>query len=853
MTDHTTVSTSAIPENIYATAATATDLLGLPTAKELARYVATLLEPDDLIEIRSIPVEGTDELLLWDWLRASDLSQAKLVHALASANFIGELGIYIGVNPRKDLGKKRENVELCRSLVADFDHTDILTARSTWEAAGMPAPTVTVSSGHGVHAYWRLTAPITPDEWEPLQRKLVVRLGSDPKVKDAARVMRLPGFWNTKSVPFVPCLIVEDAASRLYDIAALIAIIGDPEPVARATPAATAAACSTEPLPPEVEKALLRAANAYLKKCPPAIQGQSGDAHTFSVAGHLRSFICEGYRLDAGRIADLMSQEWNRRCEPPWTAADLLVKATSACANGTPRADKVVYVDDATTAPRPDKIVSTREPDAPQTADHVGTRPVISNVTEGRRGGFVHVPLPDIAAAVQAALGGWPRRIGGQLFIAHDPPAGELPSRDSVTWIESVNSLFAAIGRTTDIYWESDPVKGANGSPLTPVNRGELLAYLQQSVPSFEAIEALPHVPPIPSLYYLPAHLPPCPRPEDYPDGRTPLMEFVHRLNPATPEDRDLLLAAILTPAWGGPAGARPAFVLTSEFGRGTGKTTTAEAIAMIYGGYVAIPANDDQRRTRERLLSDTAATQRVAIIDNLKTSLGNAEIEGLITCATVSGHKLHVGEMQRPNHLTWVITANCPGLSCDLAERSVVIRIGARRHQENFREWAFDHVQRHRAAILAEIIAILGVVPRSEITGSNRDRWRAWQDGVLAHLPNGDALAALIIARRPEVDDDGDEAAEIGRVVEELVSCAYPADWRCRSVLIPFVILHRALLRAGVVDATLTPRGAIKKVRAHLGSRGLESLRDGRKNIAKGWCFTGPDYDGRPADKLAV
>jgi len=83
-----------------------------------------------------------------------------------------------------------------------------------------PAPTMLVRSGGGVHAWWRLSDAMTDlSLWTRYQRGLAALLGSDGKVCDAPRIMRLPGFDNLKYQPPRPCEIVEAVADRVYDVA----------------------------------------------------------------------------------------------------------------------------------------------------------------------------------------------------------------------------------------------------------------------------------------------------------------------------------------------------------------------------------------------------------------------------------------------------------------------------------------------------------------------------------------------------------------------------------------------------------------------------------------------------------
>lgn len=95
--------------------------------------------------------------------------------------------------------------------------------------------------------------------------------------------------------------------------------------------------------------ALLRAAERYLLRCQPAVEGSGGDNQTFNVAGHLASFVCEDMSLTVSDAIDLMGQHFNPRCSPPWSDADLATKVHSGFTNGSPRAAKLVplHGDDA--------------------------------------------------------------------------------------------------------------------------------------------------------------------------------------------------------------------------------------------------------------------------------------------------------------------------------------------------------------------------------------------------------------------------------------------------------------------------------------------------------------------------
>src|SRR5262245_6642955 len=76
-------------------------------------------------------------------------------------------------------------------------------------------PSRVVNSGHGFHVYWALkeAEPATPElipHAETLLRKLADMIGGDPAVAEVARLMRLPGSYNTKNGDRIPVQVILD-------------------------------------------------------------------------------------------------------------------------------------------------------------------------------------------------------------------------------------------------------------------------------------------------------------------------------------------------------------------------------------------------------------------------------------------------------------------------------------------------------------------------------------------------------------------------------------------------------------------------------------------------------------------
>jgi hypothetical protein len=62
---------------------------------------------------------------------------------------------------------------------------------------------------------------------------------------------------------------------------------------------------------------------------PPAIAGQHGDVHTFRVCCRL----IRGFALTDEQALTALA-EWNGRCQPPWSAEELLDKLRRAARYG---------------------------------------------------------------------------------------------------------------------------------------------------------------------------------------------------------------------------------------------------------------------------------------------------------------------------------------------------------------------------------------------------------------------------------------------------------------------------------------------------------------------------------------
>ena len=167
----------------------------------------TIFNDSDTIEVRCLHQDQVkldngkyDPTPKFFFLKKTSLR--KKYKELKSLNDKG-YNIYIGVNPRK--GRSTKNVSTFRCLLVDLDNISVKDATFQLETAIekylIPSPSLTIMSGGGVHLYWRVkdNSIKTAEEYTILQKRLIQTMPNcDPKVHDAPRIIRLPGFINHK-------------------------------------------------------------------------------------------------------------------------------------------------------------------------------------------------------------------------------------------------------------------------------------------------------------------------------------------------------------------------------------------------------------------------------------------------------------------------------------------------------------------------------------------------------------------------------------------------------------------------------------------------------------------------------
>ncbi|MEI7767725.1 MAG: DNA-primase RepB domain-containing protein [Phycisphaerae bacterium] len=192
----------------------------------VATLLALLFALDDVVEIRCIPPRDRPDLRPYShWypavvliLPGHEFGGAAAVEQIASANARG-YGVYFGINPRRSAGLRGDDaIPLARCHFVDIDDPTLTVAAlvERIHKAGWPEPEAIVNSGHGLWSYWMLDKPCTDlTVWRRRQGQLATLLGADPTCKNPERVGRLPGYFNTKAIPFIQAQLLKPEVSHV--------------------------------------------------------------------------------------------------------------------------------------------------------------------------------------------------------------------------------------------------------------------------------------------------------------------------------------------------------------------------------------------------------------------------------------------------------------------------------------------------------------------------------------------------------------------------------------------------------------------------------------------------------------
>jgi hypothetical protein len=176
-----------------------------------------------LLEVRYRPLDG-EAGMRQRFIPARNLR--------AAAGFIAWHGArsdtYVGVLLRDRRQGGRDAVSRSHLLFVEIDRED---AVECLRRAPAPPTAVVASGTQGhTHAYFQLSAAVTPAELEAGNRKLAGLIGGDLRSVDAARILRPPSTYSFKHTPPAPTTLEVADLSRVYSYDFLVGGLADPLP-----------------------------------------------------------------------------------------------------------------------------------------------------------------------------------------------------------------------------------------------------------------------------------------------------------------------------------------------------------------------------------------------------------------------------------------------------------------------------------------------------------------------------------------------------------------------------------------------------------------------------------------------
>jgi len=282
------------------------------------RFLDTAFEPQDWVAILLKSHESSSaaqRVGLVSWIRSERFQ--RWLRAMNSRRY----SVFVSVNAitAGRRSRTRDAIGAVRHVFLDADDNGVAVLSRVEARRDLPPPSYVLhTSPNHVHLFWRARG-FDRDLVEQLQKQLARELGTDPAATSVTQNTRLPGFFNHKRAQ--PHLVTieyrnVDVRYRPGDFPLIIATIPPPRQI--------------EPREfREFDRPTLDRASRYVASVPPAIAGRHGDAHTFRICCRLT----RGFALDDEPALHVLA-DWNARCQPPWSAAELLEKLRHAARYG---------------------------------------------------------------------------------------------------------------------------------------------------------------------------------------------------------------------------------------------------------------------------------------------------------------------------------------------------------------------------------------------------------------------------------------------------------------------------------------------------------------------------------------
>ena len=282
------------------------------------RFLETAFEADDWV---AIFLKSHDRSSVAQRVGSASWVQSERFQRWLRAMNSRKYSVFVSVNAitAGRRSRTRDAIGAVRHVFLDADDDGPAVLSGVEARRDLPPPSYVLhTSPNHVHLFWRVTG-FDRDLVERLQKQLARELGTDPAATPVTQNTRLPGFFSHKRAePYLVTVEYRNVDVRYR-----------PEDFPPVNEAATQPRRVERREPREFDLSIIERARRYLASVPPAISGQHGDVHTFRACCRLT----RGFALDDEQALRVLG-EWNARCQPPWSEAELLDKLHRAARYG---------------------------------------------------------------------------------------------------------------------------------------------------------------------------------------------------------------------------------------------------------------------------------------------------------------------------------------------------------------------------------------------------------------------------------------------------------------------------------------------------------------------------------------
>ena len=638
-------------------------------------------------DVPTITFKPGDEPAMMRWIEKHQADQANIYF------LVGE--------PLTPMARKAKKLDMARShwLWADLDArkgldwgdadaatAEMTTLRNRLDTCGLP-PTVIVSSGGGLQAFWHLAEPfeLAGDAqriaaFESLNKSLAAALGAD-HCHNADRIMRLPGTINFPNA-------VKRAAGRRPALASLVlasAGLDYPAEAFRDLVQAPRECAATPTERPAATKLPLRL-RRRLKAAP--ADGDRSRAFFAACCALFEHGLSEAEAVAAFEV------------EPGGAAAKFIERGDLAA-----EVARIRTKWKATAADR------EPEPDAKQDTLSSATQEI--ELAAGQQARITDAALEVMRddATLYERGGALVRLTGDQIIETDEHWLADYFSRKVDFFrMKEHDGKFVRVAADPPM-WMCKRINAKKGERGLPQLAGIITAPTLRldgsllDTPGFDTATGLllrpgqwPTVPDHPSQTDIE---------EAWQTLWLPYSEFPF----VSGDDRAVAVAAILTAIMRRTLPLAPAFSFDAPT-PSSGKTLLAQCIAELCGGEPNLVSECDEEEIRKRLIAVLMDGTPAMLLDNIKGAFKSSALEAFMTAQRYSERVLGLSRMAKlPTNILVLISGNNFLPIGDLWRRILTCRIDPRTedaHMRTFKRDALQHVRENRQEMVAAGLTIL-------------------------------------------------------------------------------------------------------------------------------------------------